>query len=80
MKVGSTHQARTNMPWQGKEGHFADIRILDARQERLGQITAADAKAEGGYTLLGYRVAFERIYGKWDPDQLVWIIDFKKVG
>lgn len=46
-KVGSVHQARTNMPWQGEDGHFADLRLLSIEPTTLAQTTDEDARLEG---------------------------------
>src|SRR3990167_5399118 len=46
--VGSLHWASTHL--YRKEARFARLAIVDRWEERLDEISAADAKAEGGYT------------------------------
>jgi hypothetical protein len=55
----------------------ARIRILRASQERLGDITAEDAKREGFDTVEAFRKEWEEIHGFWDPDQKVTVYDFQ---
>lgn len=76
VKVGSVHEARTSL--FGKP--FALLRIVSRREERLGNISEADTRAEGYASVADYREVFERIYGWWDPDEVVKVIDFEVVG
>lgn len=75
-KVGSIRQAKTGFR---KDDEFAKLRILAIRQEPLGLISEADAIAEGYDSVEDYKDAFRRIYGFWDDDMVVWVIDFIKV-
>ncbi|MNC01367.1 ASCH domain protein [compost metagenome] len=75
-KVGSVRQAKTNYR---EDSEFAKIRILTVRQERLGDISEEDANAEGYLSIADFQDAFRRIYGGWEPDQKVWVIDFERV-
>lgn len=74
--VGSIHQAR--LSYYAKP--FARLRILSVRQERLGNISEKDARREGYESIEEYQEVFERIYGRWIPDKIVWVIDFEVIG
>lgn len=74
-KVGSIRQAKTGYK---KDSEFANLRINAIRQEPLGLITEADALAEGYNSIEEYKEVFVRIYGFWDDELLVWVIDFER--
>lgn len=75
-RVGSIHQAKLNF----KKGSnpFAHIKILSRYQEPLGNISEADARAEGYNSIQEYVEVFKRIYGMWDPDIDVWVVNFER--
>lgn len=72
-KVGTIRQAKTGYR---KDSEFAKLRIRAIRQGQLGEITEADALAEGYNSIAEYREVFERIYGHWHDEMMVWVIDF----
>lgn len=76
-KIGAIRQAKTGYK---KESEFAKLKILAIREEPLGDITEADALAEGYNTIAEYKEVFERIYGFWDSALPVWVLDFEKVA
>jgi ParB family chromosome partitioning protein len=56
---------------------FADLEVTDVIRKRLGELTEADAREEGDYTLAEFRDLWQRSYGSWNPDELVTIIRFQ---
>lgn len=74
-KVGSIHQAKLNY----KPEFFASLQIKNIREEKLGDILEQDATAEGYKDATEYKDAFKRIYGYWDDDLVVWVVEFQKV-
>jgi|GEM_PF-942761 len=59
------------------------IRVLDTREEPLGEVTDEDARAEGDYDdLAEFREGYEKVYGEdaWDPETVVTVVEFEYVG
>lgn len=76
-KVGAIHQAKLNFKKGSKP--FANLLIKAVREERLGDISEEDARREGYPTVEVYIDAYKRIYGGWDPDEVIWVVDFELV-
>ncbi len=74
--VNSVHRAKTKMM---SKDYFALLRILTLHREPLGAMTEKDAWDEGGYTLLEYKDKWEQINGPWDPELVVWVVQFERV-
>jgi len=75
-REGAIHQCRTKL--FGKP--FARVRILEVRRKPLGALNDDDARAEGYESREAYREAWERIYGNWDSQELVWVVRFELVS
>lgn len=57
------------------------IRITDRYEQPLGEMTDEDAQAEGDYeTVAEFRASYREIYGDWDPERVVEVIEFDYVG
>lgn len=70
---GSLHQARTKMFGPP----FAFLRILEVRQEKLGDITLQGVLAEGYQNYDEFALVWREINGKLDVDQIVWVVRFQ---
>ena len=78
VKVGDAYQCRTKM--LDKSSTFARVKVLRVWQERLNDISGADANAEGYASKHEYIVAFtwiNRIDEEANP--LLWAVEFKLV-
>ncbi|MCF8009275.1 MAG: ASCH domain-containing protein [Halanaerobiales bacterium] len=77
--IGAIHQARTNMPWQGDEGHFADIKILDVRKEKLKDLSVQDLCAEGYDTYDQFWDIWKEINGELNLEEEINVVEFEVV-
>jgi hypothetical protein len=74
-RVNSIQQCRTRM--LDKASTFAHIRIVRVWKERLGDISSADANAEGGYSREDYINGVIEMYkGRVDRDTVFWCYQF----
>jgi hypothetical protein len=55
----------------------AYVKIRGVREEPLGALSEADARAEGGYTVSEFRDEWRRINGEWTPEQPVVVVSFE---
>lgn len=55
------------------------IEILDVREERLGEISDAEARLEGVEDREAFVELWKAIHGVWRPDQRVTRIEFREV-
>ncbi|MGI0067752.1 MAG: hypothetical protein ACREB9_04960 [Thermoplasmata archaeon] len=75
VRVGGTYAAVTSRYTRRCDAP-AIIRVTDLARERLGSITPGDAMREGGYTVVEFAGAWERINGAWNADETVWMVGF----
>jgi hypothetical protein len=76
VKPGKTYRIRVN--YKGSLDH--QITIIRLYQQRLGAMTEDDACREGFPSLHNYKKAWESIYGPWDENMVVWVVEFNYVG
>lgn len=60
----------------GYTKYIGAIRIVRRRQENLGDISEEDAKKEGCHSVEEFKTIWIKLFGNWDPDQVVWVYDF----
>lgn len=73
--VGVVRQCQTRM--MDSSSVFCRVEILSVDRERLGDITDAGVRAEGYETMQNYYAAWERINGRIDLDEKVWVVKFR---
>lgn len=59
------------------------IRVIDVFEQQLGDMTDAEAQAEGDYAdLEQFRAGYEDVYGDgaWDSEKVVTVVQFEYVG
>lgn len=76
---GSRHLCYTRPPWlKGKP--FAEIDILKVTRERVGEISEADAVAEGFQNRAGFLGVIAEIYGREALEADCWCVEFRLHG
>jgi hypothetical protein len=55
------------------------LHIISVERKKLRYFNEEDASREGGYTLAQFKRRWKETNGHWDDDQLVYIIQFKKM-
>ena len=74
-KAGRTYGVRSRR----FDKSTAHIQILQAQQQRLGDITLEDVKAEGFNTLEEFKDTWIKINGFWNPEQIITAYEFQLV-
>ena len=74
-KAGRTYGVRSRR----FDKSAAHIQILQAQQQRLGDITLEDVKAEGFGSLDEFKETWIKINGEWNPDQTIAAYEFKLI-
>lgn len=59
--------------------HYADIKIKDIIRKKLGDFSEEDAKREGGYSLEEFKKVWQKLHGKWHPEEMVYTIQFELI-
>lgn len=63
-------------PKRGKPA-VAKFEATAIRKQRLGEMTHEEALAEGFKGIADYQKLWEKQYGSFNPDEEVWVIEFK---
>jgi len=72
-QVGKVYALRDR--WFSKAEAY--IIITRKFRQKLGEITSEDVKKEGYNSLEEFRREWEQLHGKWNPEQIVWVYEFK---
>ncbi|HDI01201.1 MAG TPA: ASCH domain-containing protein [Candidatus Bathyarchaeota archaeon] len=76
-KVGHTYAVQRRIG----ERAVAWIRIVGKKgPKKLGELTDEDVRPDGYSSLPEFKREWELLYGQWNPDELIWIYDFKVVN
>jgi len=78
VKVGGVYPAQTQR-YQRKSECDVFFRVIALYRQRLGDMTEEDAKKEGGYTLEEFEKVWKEINGWWDPNRVVWVVEFEPI-
>lgn len=76
---GTVQMAKTSL-FESDDECDCYIRILQVYQEPLAEMSAQDFDAEGGYTPDEFVEIWRGLYGEWDPEQVVEVVEFEYVG
>jgi hypothetical protein len=76
LKVGREYGIRSTR-FEKSQCH---IKITRCFQQKLGDVTDEEAKKEGFKDLEEFRQRWTKIYGSWDPNQVVMAYEFRPVG
>lgn len=72
-RVGKTYAVQ---PKRGQPA-VARFEVTVIRKQRLGEITHKEALAEGFASVADYQELWRKQYGSFDPNEEVWVIEFK---
>jgi len=61
---------------QSKRRRGIPIKITDMYRQRLGDISQEEIRKEGFNTLEEFQQVWNNIYGEWNDDITVWVIEF----
>lgn len=72
-RVGKTYAVQ---PDRGQNA-VARIQVLAVSKQPLGEMTRADAVAEGFASLAEFRKFWRERYGSFDPKDEAWVLEFR---
>ncbi|MEM1540785.1 MAG: ASCH domain-containing protein [Candidatus Bathyarchaeia archaeon] len=72
-QVGKVYLLRDS--WFSKG--VAYIIVTRKFRQKLGDITLEDVKKEGYNSLEEFKAEWIKLHGEWNPDQVVWVYEFK---
>ena len=76
LKIDKTYQLRENYRTVLPD----KIHVTDIFQQYLGEITQEDIKKEGFKTMEEFIRVWTDIYGYFDPNEFIWVIEFQYIG
>ena len=75
VKIGKTYSLRSSYTKILPE----KILITDIFQQYLGEISQEDIRKEGFEDLNEFKDIWREIYGNYDPEELIWVVEFQYV-
>lgn len=72
-RVGKTYAVQPKRA----QPSVARFEVTAIRKQRLGKMTHEEALAEGFANVADYQKLWIKQYGSFDPDEEVWVIEFK---
>ena len=75
IKIGKTYSLRSSYTQVLPER----ILITDVFQQYLGEISRDDVQKEGFDSLNAFINIWREIYGSYNPEELIWVIEFQYV-
>ncbi len=74
------HGAEAGMKMRAvfRDYSIVDLHITSVYNQRLGDMSEDDAKREGCESLDAFKKAWIEHHRGWDPEQSVWVIEWKK--
>jgi len=76
IKIGKTYSLRSSYRSVLPE----NILITDIFQQYLGEISQEDVSKEGFDSLNMFINIWREIYGSFNPEELIWVVEFQYVG
>ena len=77
MRAGTVYEAKLTVT---TEKSFARLLVTDVYRKRLGELTEDEVSREGLRSLAEFRKKWEAAYSKWDPNEIVRVIEFRALS